>query len=124
MTKVKTADLRDKKRADLLKQLDDLKKELASLRVEKVTTGAASKLARIKVVRKAIARVLTVYNQKQKSALREAFGTGKFVPRDLRHKRTRAIRRRLSKSEATKKTVKQQKKESNFPMRRYAVKAA
>lgn len=40
------------------------------LRVEKVTTGAASKLARIKVVRKSIARVLTVYNQKQKGAVR------------------------------------------------------
>lgn len=46
------------------------------------------------------------------------------MPRDLRHKRTRAIRRRLSKSEATKKTVRQQKKEANFPLRRYAVKAA
>ena len=37
------------------------------LRVAKVTGGAQSKLAKIKVVRKSIARVLTVYNQTQKS---------------------------------------------------------
>mmetsp|Transcript_12339 Transcript_12339/g.43223 ORF Transcript_12339/g.43223 Transcript_12339/m.43223 type:complete len:125 (-) Transcript_12339:69-443(-) len=123
MPKIKAHELRSKPKGELLKQLDDLKKELASLRVEKVTTGAASKLARIKVVRKAIARVLTVYNQQQKDTLREVFGTKKFVPRDLRHKRTRAIRRRLSQSERSKKTVKATKKAANFPMRRYAVKA-
>ena len=47
-------------------QLDELKAELANLRVAKVSGGPASKLAKIKVVRKAIARVLTVYNQTQK----------------------------------------------------------
>lgn len=36
------------------------------LRVAKVTGGAASKLAKIKTVRKKIARVLTVYHQSQK----------------------------------------------------------
>lgn len=36
------------------------------LRVAQVTGGAASKLAKIKVVRKKIARVLTVYHQSQK----------------------------------------------------------
>jgi len=40
------------------------------LRVAKVTGGAASKLAKIKVVRKDIARVLTVYNQKNKDSVR------------------------------------------------------
>lgn len=91
--------------------------------MEKVTTGAASKLARIKVVRKAIARVLTVYNQTAKGLMREAHGTAKYIPRDLRHKRTRAIRRRLSPREAGAKTLRQQKREANFPLRRYAVKA-
>ena len=105
------------------------------LRVSKVTGGAPSKLAKIKVVRKSIARVLTVYNQtlKQKVSqvimirqsmhmpfssavscqclmpcqilvlhsiqLREKYGRDKYVPLDLRYKKTRAIRRRLSKSE-------------------------
>ena len=32
-----------------------------------VAGGAASKLAKIKIVRKSVARILTVYNQKQKA---------------------------------------------------------
>lgn len=50
-----------------------------------------------KVVRKSIAQVLTVTSQKQKSALREAYKNKKFIPLDLRPKKTRAIRRRLTK---------------------------
>jgi hypothetical protein len=38
--------------------------------VAKVTGGAPSKLAKIKTVRKSIARVLTVYNQTQKQKVR------------------------------------------------------
>jgi ribosomal protein L29 len=44
----------------------DFKNELSSLRVNKVASGVASKLAKIKVVRKTIARHLTVINQKQR----------------------------------------------------------
>ena len=50
-----------------------------------------------KVVRKSIAQVLTVSSQKQKSALREAYKNKKLLPLDLRPKKTRAIRRRLTK---------------------------
>lgn len=39
---------------------------LLQLRVAKVTGGAANKLSKIKSVRKGVARVLTVYNQKQR----------------------------------------------------------
>ena len=70
------------------------------LRVAKVTGGAASKLAKIKFVRKSIARVLTVYNQTQKERLRE-HNWGKYTPTDLRAKKTRAIRRRLTKVQAS-----------------------
>jgi len=49
------------------------------------------------VVRTSIARVLTVISQKQKAALREAYKTKKRLPLDLRPKKTRAIRRRLTK---------------------------
>jgi large subunit ribosomal protein L35e len=38
-----------------------------------VTGGAASKLSKIKVVRKNIARVLTVINETQKGALRQHY---------------------------------------------------
>ena len=47
----------------------------------------------------------------------------KHLPKDLRAKKTRAIRRRLTESQAAKKTAKQVKKETNFPARKYAVKA-
>jgi large subunit ribosomal protein L35e len=47
----------------------------------------------------------------------------KYKPTDLRAKKTRAIRRALTKSEKNVKTVRQQKKEANFPLRRYAVSA-
>ena len=48
-----------------------------------------------------IARVLTVISQKQKAALREAYKNKKFIPLDLRPKKTRAIRRRLTKHQVT-----------------------
>merc|ERR1711874_96196 len=55
--KIKCSELRNRKKEELTKQLDDLKTELAQLRVAKVTGGAASKLSKIRVVRKSIARV-------------------------------------------------------------------
>jgi large subunit ribosomal protein L35e len=48
-------------------------------------------------VRKSIARVLTVTNQKTRQNLRELYKKKKYLPLDLRAKKTRAIRRRLSK---------------------------
>merc|ERR1712000_640423 len=106
MTKVKCYELRkqSKSKADLTKQLDDLKTELANLRVAKVTGGAASKLSKIKVVRKNIARVLTVFNETTKGALRQHYANEKYAPLDLRAKKTRAIRRRLTAHQAGQKT--------------------
>merc|ERR1712070_1353756 len=125
MTKVKCYELRkqSKSKADLTKQLDELKTELANLRVAKVTGGAASKLSKIKVVRKNIARVLTVINETQKGALRKHYADLKYAPLDLRVKKTRAIRRRLTKHERGLKTGRQTKREALFPLRKYAVKA-
>jgi large subunit ribosomal protein L35e len=97
MARIKVHELRDKSKSDLSTQLKELKAELASLRVAKVTGGAPNKLSKIKVVRKSIAQVLTVSSQKQKSALREAYKNKKLLPLDLRPKKTRAIRRRLTK---------------------------
>ena len=71
--KIKCSDLRTKKKEELTKQLDDLKTELGSLRVAKVTGGAASKLSKIRVVRKSIARVYIVMHQKQKENLRKLY---------------------------------------------------
>ncbi|KAI3781221.1 hypothetical protein L2E82_11230 [Cichorium intybus] len=97
MARIKVHELRNKGKPELLAQLKDLKAELALLRVAKVTGGAPNKLSKIKVVRTSIAQVLTVMSQKQKSALREVYKNKKYLPLDLRPKKTRAIRRRLTK---------------------------
>ncbi|CAB1319594.1 unnamed protein product [Coregonus sp. 'balchen'] len=106
--KIKARDLRGKKKEELLKQLDDLKVELSQLRVAKVTGGAASKLSKICVVRKSIARVLT---------------GKKYKPLDLRPRKTRAIRRRLNKHEESLRTKKMQRKDRLYSIRKFAVKA-
>mmetsp|Transcript_13508 Transcript_13508/g.29268 ORF Transcript_13508/g.29268 Transcript_13508/m.29268 type:complete len:124 (+) Transcript_13508:66-437(+) len=121
MVRVKAFELRTKTSKELLKELDEQKAELATLRVAKVAGGAASKLAKIKVVRKAIARILTVFNQKAKTEARKAYKGKKYQPLDLRPKKTRAIRRALKTEQKCMKTPKQKSKTSNFPMRRFAV---
>ena len=123
MAKIKARDLRGKKKEELLKQLDDLKNELSQLRVAKVTGGAASKLSKIRVVRKSIARVLTVINQTQKENLRKFYKGKKYKPLDLRPKKTRALRRRLNKHEESLRTKKQQRKDLLYSIRKFAVKA-
>lgn len=120
---VKAYELRDKSKDELLKTLGDLRKELSELHVAKVTDGAASKIAKIKSVRKSIARVLTVHNQQQKDGLRKACANSKYMPKDLRAKKTRAVRRALTKSERTQKTQKQKRMAAAFPKVKYAVKA-
>ncbi|CAJ0961517.1 unnamed protein product, partial [Mesorhabditis belari] len=94
--------------------------ELAGLRVSKVTGSSTSKLSQIRRVRKNIARILTVYNQTQKAELRKLYAGKKYKPLDLRHQKTRAQRRALTKHEVSLKTAKQAKKQQAFPIRKYA----
>merc|ERR1711990_346967 len=125
MPPVKCYELRKqmKSKAELTRQLDELKTELANLRVAKVTGGAASKLSKIKGGRKNIARVLTVINETQKGALRQHYAGLKYAPLDLRAKKTRAIRRRLTKHESSLMTPRAAKRAALFPLRKFAVKA-
>jgi large subunit ribosomal protein L35e len=122
-SKIAAHTLRSQNKAELMKQLEDLKQELASLRVQKIAGGASSKVTKIHDVRKNIARVLTVITANQRQAVREQY-KGKRTPLDLRVKQTRAIRRQLTKHEATKITEKQKKKLMHFPQRKYALKAS
>ncbi|EAT85500.2 hypothetical protein SNOG_06849 [Parastagonospora nodorum SN15] len=120
---LKTAQLWNKSKEDLASQLADLKSELIQLRTAKVAGGSNTKLTRIHDVRKGIAKVLTVINANQRAQLRLFYKGKKYTPLDLRSKQTRAIRRRLTKHEASLVTEKQKKKQTHFPQRKYAVKA-
>ncbi|KAG5834963.1 hypothetical protein ANANG_G00267100 [Anguilla anguilla] len=119
MAKIKARDLVGKKKDELLKQLDDLKEELSQLRVAKVT----GVLPKIRIVRKSIARVLTVINQTQKENLRKFYKGKKYKPLDLRPKKTRAIRRKLNRHEEGLQTKRMQRRARLYPIRKYAVKA-
>jgi len=104
--------------------LDRLKEELRTLRNAKASSGSASKLAKIKGVRKNIARNLTALNRKERDRLAGSLHRGsKKRAVFLRSKLTRAVRRQLTTHQKSKQIVKTQKKESNFPLRRYGVKA-
>merc|ERR1711935_931150 len=124
MAKIKAHELRTKSKEELLKQLDELKNELSQLRVSKVSgQGGPSKLARIKVIRKSIARVLTVYNQTQRSKLQKAYRKRAYKPLDFRMKQTHAIRNALTQFQKAKVTTRAAKKAAYFPTRKYAIKA-
>lgn len=56
-------EIRDLSDADLLKTLDESKKELFDLKFEKAT-GTVENPMRIRELRKTIARILTVLNEK------------------------------------------------------------
>lgn len=126
MPKIKAHELRTKKKNELVKQLEELKTELANLRVQQVAGGAPSKLGKIKEIRKSVARVNTVISQTQRQQLRMFYKDKKYKPLDLRAKKTRAIRRRLTEKEANARsqTLRQRKKRSHFPPRKFAVKSA
>ncbi|KAG8228399.1 hypothetical protein J437_LFUL003871 [Ladona fulva] len=62
-------------------------------------------------------------HQKQKENLRKLFKGKKYKPLDLRSKKTRAMRRALSRSESKIKTRKEIRKKMLYPPRVFAVKA-
>merc|ERR1712042_133640 len=117
MGKVKCHELRGKSREQLEKQLEELKQELSTLRVAKVTGGAASKLSKIRTVKKSIAAVYVVINTTQKENLRKFYKNKKYKPKDLRKRKTRAMRRKLTKHEIGIKTRKELVKRQKWPSR-------
>merc|ERR1712096_106585 len=112
MGKIKCSDLRTKG-----------KEELTKLRVAKVTGGAASKLSKIRVMRKSIARVHIVMAQKQKDNLRKFYRNKKYKPLDLRPKKTRAMRKALTTHQKNLKTLKERRRLNKYPVRKFAIKA-
>ncbi|CAD8083687.1 unnamed protein product [Paramecium sonneborni] len=120
--KFKVKKLREQKPEDLLKDLEKLKGELIQLRTVKVSAGNAQKLGRIGLVRKRIAKYLTVINEQRRNSVKNATKSSGKLPVDLRGKQTRAIRQRLTRSERAQKTQRQWKRLNNFPLRKFALK--
>ena len=104
--------------------IEKLKEELRTLRNSKASSGSATKLAKIKIVRKNIARNLTILNSKERASLAGSLHkqSGKRAV-FLRSKLTRAVRRRLTQHQRTKQITKVQKKQQNFPTRKYGLRA-
>jgi len=118
---VKAYKLKDNTEAQLIDELNKTKVELAKVRVGKVATSTQAKLTKIKGLRKDIARILTLINMKRKAAKRVEFAKKSKKPVDLRKRLTRAIRKRLSPVQQKKKTLREKKREANFPLRKYAI---
>ena len=78
-------------------------------------------MAKIRVVRKSIARLLTVICEKQRAEVKEQFANKKRKPTDIRDKKTRAIRRALTKDEADNVPLTIKKRRWNFPQRVFSV---
>ncbi|CDI87444.1 ribosomal protein L35, putative [Eimeria praecox] len=123
MVGIAARELRQKAPKDLQTQLEALKKELAQLRVVRVANGVSSRVSKITQVRKSIARVLTVYNEKRREQARKFFQGKKHKPKDLKFKKTRAIRQRLTLNQRRKMTVRKTKRVQNVPKRKYALMA-
>ena len=122
-THLKIADARGKSKDDLLKNLKECKTELSQLRVAKQSQSAASKVAKIRVLRKNVARILTVLSQKERDVLKKLYAKKpKAMPKELRAKLTKSRRLGLSKSEKSRKTSRALKKASKYPLRKFAVK--
>ncbi|KAG0684259.1 60S ribosomal protein L35 [Pichia californica] len=117
---LKAFELRTKSKDQLEEQLVDLKKELADLRVQKLTKQFVPK---IKTVRKDIARVLTIINAQQRASVRAFYAGKKYIPKDLRAKKTRAIRRALTKEQKSLKTERARKTAIAYPVKNFALKA-
>merc|ERR1711881_478041 len=123
VAKLRVQTLRGQSKDDLTKKLNELRQELATLNVAQVTAQSASKLGKINVVRKQIAKVLTVINQAQKSDLHKYYRGKKNKPVDLKPRKTRALRRQLNKHEVGLKKLKTVRRERKTCLRKFALKA-
>ena len=143
---ISAAEYRKKKNNELISDLKKLREELQKIRFNKQSGTAVSKLSKIKSLRKQIARVLTIIRKNTKNEVisklltkekkevkddkEETITTTiknlkmKHIPLDLRPKKTRAMRRRLTKFENKLVTLKQLKRKLNFPKRKFAVPVA
>ena len=131
--------MRNQSVEELEELLREHRKELFDLRVNQISSGNIPKLHKIKTIRKAVAKIMTVLNEKRRQELKDSFKTRKGIrayneanktnyslnktPKELKARKTRALRKKISKKQQNKLLPKQQKKQQNFPQRVYALKA-
>mmetsp|Transcript_22511 Transcript_22511/g.19994 ORF Transcript_22511/g.19994 Transcript_22511/m.19994 type:complete len:85 (-) Transcript_22511:144-398(-) len=84
MQRVRAVELRQKDEKTLVGELSKYREELSKLKVSKVSSAPQTKLARIRIVRKAIAKVLTVINTQRRAQHKDDTKKHKFTPKDLR----------------------------------------
>ena len=102
-------------------KLKELKAELARLRFEKVTGGAQTKVSRLRVCKKEIARLMTIINTERKTQLKKYYSQAKYVPKQLRVKATKKERRQLTAAQKNRLTTRAAKMAQHFPMRKFYV---
>ena len=118
--------LRLSSKDELLAKLEILKKELLQLRCAANTSGTQAKACKQRVVRRSVARVLTILNQNEKANLRKFYAGPRNVrktPKFLKPKLTKALRLALKPNEKNSKSLRQKKHTRAFPKRTYFVKA-
>merc|ERR1712001_735957 len=120
---LRVSNLREESKDNLTAKLAELRQELATLKVAKVTAQSASKLGKINVVRKDIAKVLTVINQTRKAELQKLYRGKSVKPVDLKPRKTRALRKRLNKHEESLKSLKTIRREQRTALKNFALKA-
>ncbi|CAI2383268.1 unnamed protein product [Moneuplotes crassus] len=118
---VKASVLRKKNEEQLNKDLEEFRKNLAELKFNKASASQQMKVSKLRTVRKDIARVLTVLNTMKKDEAREKYAKAKYQPLDLRAKKTRKIRRKMTRHQRRATTLKERKRAENFPQRTFAV---
>ena len=113
---IKVHELRNQSDEELQVQLKTLKTELLNLRTQHKLQQQSKKFKQLSGLRKDIARVLTIVNERR---------TGTVDPKGLKKgvkvlgKRVRTLRQRFAFTQ----TTKQYKTKSNFPLRKFALKA-
>merc|ERR1712087_715496 len=120
---LRVSSLRNESKDAVTAKLAELRQELATLKVAKVTAQSASKLGKINVVRKDIAKVLTVINQTRKAELQKLYRGKSVKPVDLKPRKTRALRKRLNKHEESLKSLKTVRRQQKTALKNFALKA-
>ena len=118
---VKASSLRKKTEDELLKDLEEFRKNLAELKFNKVSASHQMKVSKLRTVRKDIARVLTVLNTMKKDAAKEKYAKAKYKPLDLRPQKTRKLRRKMTQHQMKLRPLRVKKRAENFPQRTFAV---